>query len=636
MKDSNRQFVLLLMGLILVLAALFINDFIAQRNSNRNYILNNFNRNLKTQINYLNSKFGDYFDVLDLELDNHWPLLERIEQNENIYAFVYKHDSLLYWNTSSVHFQLSSLKNRTFLINDASSWYLGVYGQLGDYRIILVEPIIQDYVVDNQFVKREVNKSFSNSQNIQISNNFSPEAYEIDFKSDKKYYLKVINTSIWDRASYFGFILVCILYLLLSIFIIHFIKNEYSKFSLVSNYYLIISFVISLFAFTLDSLIGFSQHYFPAYLQKNIQIIDLRLGELFLLSIIILVFVVFLYKKLLFRFSKKINNPKLFTSYLNSIIIILIINLVFWFSQQVLLSTQITEIFSLTDIKTGIIISSWMAIAGILIYASLRIVGIIFSAVRSKKLFVGVTLALSIGFGFSLPGFGIISIVIITLLLITSFLIDTVLIRLKQFYILHHLLYIILISGAIALLINTSINSNKLDQQKYISEFLVKKGDKTIEKFWYQLKLNLDNDTLINRLRVQDTAMINDSILDYVEKAYFTDKVNGFSYQITFCNSYDSLLLGGSDEVVDCQSFFNQLKGTSISNTKSSLFLLENEPDNIYYLGEFGIRKGAKFYIELSSYFIPGGLAYAELLIDKSPTLLIYRIILLQNTIRIF
>ena len=119
MKDSNRKFVILLRGLILVLAALFINDFVGQRNSNRNYVLNNFNKNLNVQINYLNSKFEEYFNILDMESENHWPFLERIEQHEKVFAFVYKHDSLLYWNTSSVHFQLSSLKNRTilFIIN---------------------------------------------------------------------------------------------------------------------------------------------------------------------------------------------------------------------------------------------------------------------------------------------------------------------------------------------------------------------------------------------------------------------------------------------------------------------------------------------------------------------------------------
>ncbi|PLX03324.1 MAG: hypothetical protein C0595_07515 [Marinilabiliales bacterium] len=210
------------------------------------------------------------------------------------------------------------------------------------------------------------------------------------------------------------------------------------------------------------------------------------------------------------------------------------------------------------------------------------------------------------------------SFLIITLLLIVSLLIDSVLKRLKQFYILHHLIYIIAIAGAFSLLINTSIEENKLHQQKYISSFLVKKGDKAIEQFWEKLNKELLNDTLVQRLNHEEEAVFADSILNYFEEYYFADQVNGFSYQLTYCNSYDSLLLA-NNEVVHCQDFFNDLKSSIISKAANNLYLLDNEPDNIYYLGEFNLRKGAVIYIELTSYFIPGGLAYAELLIDKKP-----------------
>ncbi|PLX14048.1 MAG: hypothetical protein C0598_02330, partial [Marinilabiliales bacterium] len=280
---------------------------------------------------------------------------------------------------------------------------------------------------------------------------------------------------------------------------------------------------------------------------------------------------------------------------------------------------NVTEIFSFFDLSTGIVVSVWISISGMIVYAALRIIGILFKGSAKRPIIIISAILVNIIIGYIVFGYSWMLISLLSFLLLSSFLIDTVLIRLKQFYILHHLLYIIAISAAISIIVNTTIEENKLKQHKYISSFLVKKGDKTIEKFWNQLKIKLDNDTLVKRLRSQDTLLINDSILDYVERKFFIDQVNGFSYQITFCNSYDSLLLGNSDEVVDCQNFFDQLKGTSISNTKSSLYLLENEPDNIYYLGEFEIRNGAKFFIELSSYFIPGGLAYAELLIDKKP-----------------
>jgi len=619
MKNSNRQFILLLMGLILILAALFINDFIIQRESNTDYIVNEFNENLKVQIKFLNSKFEEYFNVLDEKTEDYWTLLEKINNQENIYSFVYKHDSLLYWNTSTVHFELSSLRNRTVLINDANSWYLGVYGQLGDFRILLVEPIIQSYGVDNQFVKDHVNERFINYQNIQISTIYSPEAFEIDFNGTEKYYLKLGNEVSKNITSYLGFLLVCILYLLISLSVIAFLRNEYSDNYFISKYFLSISLGLLLIIFYFDTLIGFSQHYFTFYLQQKIPFINFRFGEIFLLSIIFLVYVVFIYQELIRKKLLVINKNNLVKIYIRSLSAIFIINIIFWLNTKVLQVNSVTEVYSLIDIHKGIIISTWLSVSGIIIYTILRILGLNFSGIINKNIYVFAIFTFSSIIGIFVLKHSMQLFLIITILLVISLLIDSVLKRLKQFYILHHLIYIISIAGALALLINNSIEENKLQQQKYISSFLVKKGDKAIEKFWKDLNKKLLNDTLVQRLNRQSEAIIADSILDYFEEYYFLDKANGFSYQLTFCNSYDSLLLGNSDEVVHCQSFFNDLKSSIISEPLKNLYLLDNEPDNIYYLGEFELRKGSVIYIELTSYFIPGGLAYAELLIDKKP-----------------
>lgn len=619
MKSSNRQFIMLLMGLILVLAALFINDFNLQRESNSDYIVNDFNENLKVEIDFLNSKFDEYFNILDEKTDDYWPLLEKINNQEKVYSFVYKHDSLLYWSTSTVHFELSSLRNRTVLINNANSWYLGVYGQLGDFRILLVEPIIQSYGVDNQFVKNEVNDRFSNSENIQISTLYSPEAYEIDFTGPKKYYLKLGNEDSKNLSSYLGFLLVCILYLLISLFVITYLKTEYSNISSINKYYYSLSFALLLLIFYLDTLIGFSQHYFPIYLQQKIPTINLRFGEVFLLSIIFLVYVVLIYEELIHKKLFENKKSTLINIYIHSLFSIFILNLIFWLSAKILKINNVTEVYSLIDMHKGIIISAWLAVSGIIIYTVLRILGLNFSGLNNKRYYTLGIFTFSSIIGIFVLMHSLELFLIITVLLIISLLIDSVLKRLKQFYILHHLIYIIAIAGAMALLINNSIEENKLTQQKYISSFLVKKGDKAIENFWLKLNKELINDTLVQRLNYQSENIFADSILDYFEEYYFNDEANGFSYQLTYCNTYDSLLLGNSDEVVHCQDFFNDLKSSIISQPEKNLYLLDNEPDNIYYLGEFKLKKGTVIYIELTSYFIPGGLAYAELLIDKKP-----------------
>jgi signal transduction histidine kinase len=305
--------------------------------------------------------------------------------------------------------------------------------------------------------------------------------------------------------------------------------------------------------------------------------------------------------------------------YLQSLISLFIINLIFWLAKKTLKINDVTEVYSLIDIHKGILISIWLSFSGIIIYTIIRIIGLYYSTIKNKKTYVLGIFTFSSIISLIILRQSIEMFLILTVLIIISLLIDSVLIRLKQFYILHHLIYIIAIAGALSLLINKTIEENKFHQQKYISSFLSKKGDKAIETFWKNLNNELLSDTLVQRLNRQNDAIISDSVIDYFVENYFMENTNGFNYQLTFCNTYDSLLLDNSDEIVHCQNFFNDLKSSVISNPSNNLYLLDNEPDNIYYLGEFELRKNFVIYIELTSYFIPGGLAYAELLVDKKP-----------------
>ncbi len=621
MNTESKKLVVLLISIIIILSALFINDINIQKKTNKSIILDEFNTGISKQLSFLNDKAIEIFDLLDTPTDNFWPLLERVEDGQDFYLYVYKHDSLLYWNTSSVYIPLISIKNPTFLRKSANSWYLGIYNQLGDYRVLLLEPIIRSYEVENQYVKKSVNPKFSSCKNIRISTVFDHTASKIDFKGQEKYYLSMHNEEDLKNPTSIGFFFICILYVLLGLLLIHFSRYEILRFDR-SQISLLLSFLVLLLIRLIDIQLGFSIKYFPKFLLLGFSsdYFNFVLGDVFVFLTIFSVFAITAYKDILLNESKTESKTEKASLHTSAAFSYLILNIALWFLASTLKTVKITDVYFFIEDINGLFIAFWISITGILIYANIRLIGLSFIKNKSKFLYAAMILTVNLVFAVWLFGYNFLLITISFVFVLLSFSVESITKKLKQFYVLHHLIYIIAITSGISIVINQQLDKNRLSEHISISGFLSNNGDKNIENFWSDYIRQSKKDKLISDFKNPAKNISPDSILDHIEHIYFSEKNPGFSYQITYCVNTDNLMIGESDEIVNCSDFFDELKKRAISIPLTDFYLLDNEPDNIYYLGDFKLADSIYLYIEIYSYFIPGGLAYAELLVDRKPS----------------
>ena len=108
-------------------------------------------------------------------------------------------------------------------------------------------------------------------------------------------------------------------------------------------------------------------------------------------------------------------------------------------------------------------------------------------------------------------------------------------------------------------------------------------------------------------------------IKEYLTRKYFTGFWDKYKVQITLCAENDSLKMATNAE--HCYNYFSYLADTIGKPTScENLYLLNYGTGGYNYLSVFDFLNDSirvRMFIEMNSKFIPKGLGYPELLIDK-------------------
>lgn len=616
MRLNYNHFLYLLAAFILLFVALIVNDFYGERSTNRSVIINNFEKNLITQSDFLQKKSDEIFALLEKDIQNYWPLLERVDESNDFSIYLYQHDSLLYWNNSNVYFDLVDIPNQTFLIQDVRSWYLGIYSQLGDYRMVLLEPVYQSYKVENQYVNKVVNPKFSNSNSIEISPYFHHQAYPLKFIDGKTYYISLNQAQMGGGSKNLGYVFILLFYVLIGILSLYvsqsYLKN--TKYYMFNVFFaLLIIIIVRLFDIQLD----FASRYFDSYLLTKAPYSGLYLGDLLIWLEIFLLFSIIVYSSIMSNHDQKTHNDGPF--HIASFVQVILINLCSYFLYSIIVKTGLNSIDSFEFSSPMVFNIVYTVFSGLLLYISIRIIGKTFIRLQYSKLFVLILIVQSIIVSTLLFKYNFVLYLIPLALIGFSFFMEDLSHKLKQFYVLHHILYIILVSASLAVVVNYSFYVNKTKEQLQISTYLSRTGDDNIEDFWAKFEREISEDKIFNQLSDSLNPQRIDSLLDYIEHTYFLNSDISFDYQITYCNSGDSLRIDNQENVSNCFDYFNNLKEGAKQISNDDIYLLSDDPDNIYYYSDIPLDSLNKLFFEFYSYFVPGGLAYAELLIDKKP-----------------
>ncbi len=169
-----------LTALFLLLAFYAIEFSIRQYYSDQN-IKDHFQKNLLLQQKILSDKAGAVEDILNSAHNNHWPELERLLDPDHIYAQIFVHDSLLFWNSNKLSNDLDYLQGGSLdtIIHEKTAWYLVHFEAAGDNRIFLFKLILSSYPFDNKFLPSEANKEFLLSNDVRLQKNTADAPYVI-------------------------------------------------------------------------------------------------------------------------------------------------------------------------------------------------------------------------------------------------------------------------------------------------------------------------------------------------------------------------------------------------------------------------------------------------------------------------
>ena len=618
MDAKNNRIIINLTALLLTFFAIILFQYSINREIKPEIIAKEFNENLKLQANLLSDLALDYTEVLSTSSDDYWPVLESIEEDNSAFVFIYQNSELLFWNTTTIFFNDVPKKSTAFLINNSNSWYLAKYNNTKQFEILLVKPIVVNYNVENQYINKYVNTEFSECNDLEIVEVVDDNCYPIEFFNSKSYYLHINSTVVTGSSLAQSPFVLLILYLLLVIFIIQLLRALLFKWTSTINTYLVSIGLIFIFRFV-EWYFGLSEDIINSNLFRQ-QLLSVpllsSLWDILLTSSIIFIFTIYFYKYKISLIRIFDSNYRVIYQLFYFLFLVLLPFFVIELATKILIIIGFTEPYFLFNNYISFSLLLIFALLGFVLYILFRSTSI---AIKSKRInIISILLALLfsivIVYFYNASNFYVLFISL--LLVVFAFAVEFVVVNWKQFIFIHHLIYIIIISALFSFIVNKSVKLNKNDKQKDISSFLSQVGNEEVENLWNDFQKKITSDNNLNTL-LHSYNKDNEKIANYLDKTYFTKIAKDIDIQITVCSNEEMLSLENEEVLVNCYEFFQDMKSISIGPINSNLYLISNEPDNIYYLGELQLLSSLNVYIEFYSFYVPSGLGYAELLVDE-------------------
>jgi signal transduction histidine kinase len=561
-KSLVKLYVLATALLVLAAGVIFTNNKSGVKLEN---LVSKFNHSIEENTEILDNALNDYQVVLSDSLKDYWPLLERVDRKYDFLVFIYKNNNLIFWNTSNVLPEEIPENDSVFLIETANGWYLGKYKRVGEFEVLLLDIVETVYSVNNQYINNCFNPKYLDCQhtvNIEIVN--STDNFRIPFFEDENIYLSIGNERISNKiqAGRLGMMLLFYLILLLLISEIGFALNRSSGFIQ------IIALLITLCLLSLDYYFGFTITFSGLSLKDVDTMFYAEITYFAIVLFISIVFIINLHKK--YNPDENKFVEKKIAKRFSLIVTLIVFSIVSVFFVSLFISKSgITEVYSLVSSSLGYAISLIIFLCFLLLYLlfleSIRL----FDIVPGNK-------------------------------------------------ILYSLVFMIVLAIFFSVSINKSIESTNDIRQKKIIGFLSKSGDKAIVKFWEGLQKALSVDKEFDTMLL-NPGFVENELENYFYEKYLNKEISRFESQLTVCSNSDLLEFEAGDIVLNCSNYFEDIKSLALDSVETNLYLINNEPDDIYYLGEIVLSDTLRAYVEFYSFFIPGGLGYAELLIDKKP-----------------
>lgn len=557
--------------------------------------------------------------------------IQELSERESITFLAYENDTLIFWTdnifSSPVLFENNIPAQK--IVRTENGWYYLIRKAAHSKKCFAAILIKNEYKYENDYLANDFTKDIrfdvdgtgisENTQENVIKNSENQKLFSLTFKEKTSYTQseQIIILTFYFLAFF------SLIFLLFQIFRVLSQKKHISK-----------NTCTLVFIFTLVLIRGI---FFYFMIPENIYATDFfgplfyassgflpSLGDLLINTILFFVIAVFIYKKAPYETA---NLRKKWMKIFLLLVIISFLALSFMFIvsliQSIILDSTISynlsQLFSINGLSIiGLLIVSLLVLSYFLVAVVLLQICI--------KLNLNITYSLIIillnGIFYATENlFGLISsypAAICFVLFCTLYVLSRQ--KREAFHYYEILAYLIIFTFTTYNTFNDSNSSKELEKRKSLAHKLSSGEDPLAENIYEDIQKQIAEDKFL-KIKLAEYPQSEFEIKEYLTKKYFSGYWDKYKVQITVCNALDSLVVEAGPEKQNCRMFFDDLLNTYGKPAScKNLYVLNYGTGGNNYLSTFDfiIDSAHLFlFIELNSKFIPKGLGYPELLIDK-------------------
>ncbi len=562
---------------------------------------------------------------------------EAISDNSTFSIFIFKNDSLVYWNDNSIPIPMNKRVNNTndWLIELENGYYLIRSIQMENYLVQLLSLIKHEYPYQNTFLNNDFSDYYSVSGNL----NFFPDPSQGDFTIHDMANTPLFSLSIAPNQplSLNSLLLLFVLLLLLQITFYAFvvslhqlmarhIQSRTLQIAFIAFDLILIRFLQRLFeipGILFDSSLFSATFYSSGMLFPNF-------GELILNVLTFLFIAISFYRIFINGFNIKASTFQPLFHFLMGLLVVGLFLLYIQTIESLLYHSSIpfsfAELYKLNTLSyLSFLVLSCLTIAYYLIAETL--LKSILKSSRPLLTSIGFILALialwwfasgsiiSSNLTWALP----------LLLYITTFYRIRKGIRqnsLSQYF------WPIMLFSLLLTMIFYKVNQTKTDEELQLTALkLGIESDPVFEFLFDSAKAGISKDTIIPQILSRQEPDENTSLLfDHLKKEYLFGYYDRFDIHLTICDREELLNIQPENYIVNCQNYFEDLlEGLGDESSTPGLFLIRDNLQGTYYIAKFRLpflnrntSDSLNIYLEFYYKFVPEGLGYPELLVDES------------------
>lgn len=634
-KSSNKWADTNLWGALALVVIFYVITSWARQYGSEEQIVKRLQQDVYTEQEKLETCATSIESVLGVSPDkNYWPQLEReVQDDAYTYLQIYHRDSLIFWNSN----QLSALpmnddSSRNIIVRNNMGWYLLHYRKLEDYRIFVYKLIKTAYAINNPLLPPYQNVDFGGFYDLEFSLTPSSEQTSILNKEGMPILgIQVTNLGAFSHTLLYTLFVV---FILIYVFLISWMSHLYEKIWSGFEHKAMLKLFLILDVMILRFVDVYFQ--FPAILKESFlfsEKLDIApffnsIGDLTLNIVLALVIVVRLRKSSNKDVLNNSGEPKRGLGNIAAHLLLLCstvcsFGLVYYMVYQ----GNCDSILAMDLSKAN----CWLFVSTIILTAILQynVVVSLSPFLKGKKyaLYVhaAILLVLSLFFGLFVDVaywfIGLVAGFDASVIFMALYVKDQQAVKIQS-----RLLYLVLFCSLLAVTINIALDQRRDTKQLSTLNLLANAKEPMLENSFDELSQELQQDTVLFQL-LRNGKSINEEVDRYLKSAYFNGFWKKFNIQITVCDQNELIEIQPDGLIVGCNEYFNTIIESEGSPTASDqLYLIDKEPEHIYYIGKIAFRHPhieafhLSLFIDFVSSIIPEGLGYPELLIDEGST----------------